>query len=174
MLGDFYLDQIENADVLIVNKIDLVTPQELESATRQLREVNPEAELIFAEQGRVVPEALFEKRAPGLVERLMEAAPDHAHEHDHDAHASIESFVVRGSGTATRAGLERFFGQLPDRVWRAKGFLAIDGKPSLLQYSLGQLEITPASAAPAEGVVFIGQGMDRAAIEAGMALAGRP
>src|SRR5687768_18159738 len=59
MLGDFYVDQIENADIVLLNKIDLVTPAQLEEATRQIRSLNPRADLIFAEQGRVRPEELF-------------------------------------------------------------------------------------------------------------------
>jgi G3E family GTPase len=191
MLGDFYVDQIENADIVIFNKIDLVTPEQLKEATRQLREVNPDADLIFAEQGRVRPGELFEKRGEGLVGKMRaegahdhhghDGAHDHGHGHDHDDHdhgphadAPAQSFVVRGAGNAARAGVERFFGTLPDNVWRAKGFMHVDGKPSLVQYSLGQLEITPAAEVLSEAVVFIGNGMDRPAIESGFALAARP
>lgn len=194
MLGDFYVDQIEHADIVLLNKIDLVTPAQLEEATRQIRSLNPRADLIYAEQGRVRPQELFEKRSEGLIDRMVaegvgEAAHahehhhrdhgqehhDHDHDHDHDPHADApaQSFVVRGSGTATRAGIDRFFGGLPDNVWRAKGFVHVDGQPSLVQYSLGQLEVTPAAAAQAEAIVFIGNGMDRAAIESGFAQARR-
>lgn len=187
MLGDFYVDQIESADIVILNKIDLVTPEQLKEATRQVREVNPDADLIFAEQGRVRPEELFEKRGEGLIEKMLaegdhehhgpDPAHDHGHhDHEHDPHADApaQSFVVRGAGNASRADVERFFGALPDNVWRSKGFMHIDGKPSLVQYSLGQLEITPAGEVQSEAIVFIGNGMDRAAIEAGFALAARP
>lgn len=199
MLGDFYIDQIENADIVIVNKIDLVTPEQLEAATRQIRELNPDADLLFAVQGRVSPEQLFEKRGAGLLDRILADAAregrdpghdegghhdhhdhdhghDHDHDHGHDPHeaAPAQSFVVRVAGNATRAGVERFFAGLPDNVWRAKGFLHIDGKPSLLQYSLGQFEVTPARSAQGDAVVFIGERIDRPAIEAGFAQACRP
>ena len=199
MLGDFYMDQIENADIVIVNKIDLVTPEQLEAATRQIRELNPDADLLFAVQGRVNPEQLFEKRGDGLLDKILaDAAREgrvhgrdegghhdhhdhvhgHVHDHDpgHDPHeaAPARSFVVRVAGNATRAGVERFFAGLPDNIWRAKGFLHIDGKPSLLQYSLGQFEVTPARSPQDDAVVFIGDGMDRPAIEAGFAQACRP
>lgn len=204
MLGDFYLDQIENADILVANKIDLVTPAQLEEAARRLREINPGADLLFAEQGQVRPESLFERRVPGLVARVREelraaeahggdhahpghhhAHPQHGHDHhdhDHDGHdhphdphgmAPPQSFVAMGSGNARREALVRFFGALPDNVWRAKGFVRVDGEPRLVQYSLGQLEITPAAEPVSDAVVFIGRGMDRPAIEARFALAGR-
>jgi G3E family GTPase len=190
MLGDFYADQIENADVIIVNKVDLVAPAQLQEVTRQLRALNPDADLIFAEQGRVRPEELFERPASALIESLAREAPgheqpgpehghDHDHEHDHahgnpHAGAPVESFTVRGSGNATRAGIERFFSALGDDVYRAKGFLHVDGVPTLVQYSLGQLEITAASTQPSEVVVFIGHAMDRPAIEATFAAVDRP
>ena len=192
MLGDFYVDQIENADVIIVNKVDLVQPAQLEEVARQLRGLNPGADLIFAEQGRVRPEELFERPASELIERLLRegreggappSPPGHAHghgHHDHDhggdphADAPVQSFVVRGSGNATRAGIERFFRSLGDEVYRAKGFLHVDGEPSLVQYSLGQLEVSASAAQPAEAVVFIGNGMDRAALEAAFASVYRP
>lgn len=177
MLGDFYLDQIENADILLVNKIDLVTRAQLEQVARQLREINPQADLVFTEQGRVRPGELFQKRDAELIDRLAGSHDEHAHDthegHDHD-HDQVQSFVVRGVGDATRAGLEKFFSALPDHVWRAKGFVHVDGQPALVQYALGQLEVTPASNADAETMVFIGNGMDRAAIEAGFAGVGRP
>jgi len=219
MLGDFYQDQIENADVIVANKIDLATPEQLEAVARELRELNPEADLVFAEQGHVPPGVLYEPRTAGLVERAREelaaalAEPGghgahagdhvhhahdhhphgnghdphqhHGHDHDHDhghdhvhahdphAAAPPQSFVVIGSGGTRREGLERFFAALPDNVWRAKGFVRVDGAPCLVQYSLGQLEVTLAREPASEAMVFIGQRMDRPWIEARYALAAR-
>ena len=212
MLGDFYSDQIESADIVIANKLDLASPQQLEEATRQLRELNPRATLLFAEQGVVPPEQIFEQEGSELIriarEELLQEARDskgesplrqghpepahqlhdegsghhhhnhgdhHDHHHDHDPHedAPAESFVLTSAGTARRAGVEKFFAALPDDVWRAKGFIHIDGLPSLVQYSLGQLEITPTPGLPTEKLVFIGKDMDRAGIEARFALVAR-
>lgn len=212
MLGDFYLDQIENADIIIANKIDLATPEQLEEATRRIRELNPEAEIMFAEQGRVPPERLFGEAGSDLLERFraetlqpVGAVPqaqgaltsgmrdsnahssghshrhnDHDHDqaghaHDHDPHADTpaQSFVVGAAGTGKRDGVERFFRSLPDNVWRAKGFIQLDGQPTLVQYSLGQLEMSVSATPASNAMVFIGQGMDRPGIEARFALATR-
>ena len=195
MLGDFYVDQIENADILILNKIDLVTADQLESAARELRSLNAEADLIVTERGRVAPQALFETRS-ALIGKLLDdggssalattardAAPSAEHEHQHHEHpgendphadAPVQSFVVRSAGSAVRANVEQFFAGLPDTVYRAKGFMHVDGGPALVQYSLGQLEITPAPDAPTEGIVFIGNSMDRPRIEAAFVRAARP
>lgn len=189
MLGDFYLDQIENADIVVANKIDIATPEQLREATREIRDINPDADLLFAEQGKVTPERLFARQGTGLMDKVQadiregvaagkNGKVDHAHDdhdHKHDPHegALAQSFVVVGAGNARRTGLERFFVGLPDSVWRAKGFLNVDGAPCLVQYSLGQLEITPASDDAGEAIVFIGREMERADIEAGFALAAK-
>lgn len=216
MLGDFYVEQIETADIVLANKIDLTSEAQLREVTARLRELNPGARLLFCEHGRVSPQALFGEEGSELLERirrdLAALGPgggrahdhdhhhhdhDHHHHHDHDHHhhghdhhghdhdhdhggahdphagAPVQSFVVSSAGRGTRAALQRFFAGLPDNVWRAKGFIHVDGRPALVQYSLGQLEFTPADAVPAEALVFIGQDMDRAAIEAGVALATR-
>ena len=57
--------------------------------------------------------------------------------------------------------LAKAFESLPDNVWRSKGFLTVDGKPSLLQYTMGQLEITAAEERPRAYLVVIGDSPDR-------------
>lgn len=199
MLGDFYSDQIESADIVIANKIDLASPELLEEATRHIRELNPDATILFSEQGAVAPELIFENDSSDLIKRFgaeLRQAPSHQgkeargaddhhghahdnhHHHDgdhHDPHddAPAESFVVASAGTARRQALEAFFGGLAEDVWRAKGFVSIDGSPSLVQYSLGQLEISAANGPASEKIVFIGHNMDRAGIESRFALATR-
>lgn len=199
MLGDFYLDQIEHADIVLANKLDLASPEQLSDATQRLREINPDARLLFSEQGRVSPDKLFTEVSSDLIERMRREMADqatagcdgddhhdHGHDHDHghahhhhghshDPHAEmpVQSFVVSSAGRGRRPEVERFFRNLPDNVWRAKGFIHLDGKPALVQYSLGQLEISDVPGPPAEALVFIGHDMDRAAIEASVALATR-
>jgi hypothetical protein len=53
-------------------------------------------------------------------------------------------------------------------VHRAKGFMRIDGEPSLVQYATGQMEITPAPAPGPFNLVFIGSELEEGAIRAGL------
>jgi G3E family GTPase len=50
---DLLVDQIEFADVLIVNKIDLVQPEQLDRLEALLHKLNPQAKLIHADHGHV-------------------------------------------------------------------------------------------------------------------------
>jgi G3E family GTPase len=189
MLGEFYVAQIENADIVILNKTDLVATDNLEAAGRQVREINAHADILFAEQCDVDSRYLLEgnpwevlamSRAPtpaGTHEMAEEPhdQADHGHVHDHLSHSSApaESFVLAAGGNPDRSRLESFFRRLPDSVWRAKGFMNILGTPCLIQYTMGQLEVTPSTSPPNERIVFIGRNMNRTDIEAQFAFARR-
>jgi G3E family GTPase len=189
VLGEFYVAQIENADIVIVNKADLVTAGDMEVVGRQVREMNAHADILFAEQCDVDTEYLLDGHPGGLLDmdpapttgrmrQPLEDADDHlghGHGHEHMPHASVpaESFVLVAGGNPDRSRVERFFQQLPEAVWRAKGFMSILGEPCLIQYTMGQLQVTPATNPPNEKIIFIGRNMNRSEIEAQFAFAQR-
>ena len=51
--------QIEGADILLLNKIDLVEPGQIEPLETKLREINPTAAIVRTERCRIDPELLF-------------------------------------------------------------------------------------------------------------------
>ena len=88
MLGEFYEEQVENADVLVLNKIDLATQSELEAARAAVREINPDAVLLFAEQGDTDLALLLDGPESELLAQIKADAAghprhDHAHEGSH-------------------------------------------------------------------------------------------
>ena len=74
---------------------------------------------------------------------------------------------------AMLASLNDIYRTRPTRK-RTLKFVQVGGAPCLVQYSLGQLEITPADARSEGSIVFIGQGMDRADIKSRFARAVKP
>ena len=206
MLGEFYEEQVENADVLVLNKIDLATPDDLDHARAAVREINPDAALLFAEQGDTDLALLLDGPESELLAQMKSDAAGHhedhrhgddsgaggahhhgdahhhhhdhshhgAHEHAHDhAHAPAESFVMDAAGEYSRAELSGAFASMPDNVWRSKGFLTVDGEPSMLQFTMGQLEITGAPKRERPYLVVIGHDVDRGAVEAAVLSARR-
>ena len=51
--------QIEGADILLLNKIDLIEPGQIEPLETKLREINPTAAIVRTERCRIDPELLF-------------------------------------------------------------------------------------------------------------------
>lgn len=123
---DLLIEQVEFADVLVISKIDLVTPEEVERLAGILRQLNREAEIVRAAHGRVPLRALlgtgrfsFERaaQAPGW---LRELRGEHLPE--------TEAYGIANLVYRARAPFhpERFWAQVR-RVWpgvlRSKGLV---------------------------------------------------
>ena len=70
--------QIEGADILLLNKIDLIEPGQIKPLETKLREINPTAAIVRTERCRIDPELLFGigrerkiAREPGYRSRLQ-------------------------------------------------------------------------------------------------------
>ena len=80
-------NQIAFADVIVLNKTDLVTREELAEVEGRIRAINPYATLHHAVKAQVPIEAVLERNAFDL-ERILEFEPRflEAEDHDHDHH----------------------------------------------------------------------------------------
>ncbi|MCZ4291869.1 CobW family GTP-binding protein [Hoeflea alexandrii] len=78
-------DQIAFADVVILNKTDLVSPEELEAVERTVRAINPSARIHRTERAAVALDAVLDRGAFDLS-RALENDP-HFLDHDHPDHA---------------------------------------------------------------------------------------
>ncbi len=181
MLGEFYVSQVLNADIVIINKIDRTDEQELKNVTEQIKEINPWAEIRFTEFCDVDSSLVFSDDVSALLERYDSSnGEDHSHHHhDHDehhhhhdeehhhAHETMESFVIAPHEDVSQVDLERACGRLPDNVWRMKGHMIVSGQPSLIQYSAGQLEVFVAETKSHYRLVFIGRDLNPESIASG-------
>jgi len=78
-------DQIAFADVVILNKADLVTPGQLEAIERTVRAINPSARIHRTERAAVPLDAVLDRGAFDLS-RALDNDP-HFLDHDHPDHA---------------------------------------------------------------------------------------
>lgn len=139
--------QVAAADLLLLNKIDLVAEEALAPLQAKLHKLNPRAPVIPTRHGRVDPALLF-----GLTHsRPMEPVhPIHPPEY--------ESFVYRPVRTLKRDCFERFAVGLDPEVYRAKGFVPFPEGTYLFNYVNGRWDLEPL-AEEESGLVFIGRGI---------------
>jgi G3E family GTPase len=80
-------NQIAFADVILLNKIDLVSPAELEEVEARIRGINPYAKLHLTTKCAIDLDAVLGRNAFDL-QRILEIEPDflEVEEHDHDHH----------------------------------------------------------------------------------------
>ncbi len=164
MLGEFYGSQVAHADIVLLNKTDLASPEQLAAVRAEVAELNPTAQVVTTEHCNVDAGLVLDALSG------LEASQDGGHHH-HD-HEEFQSEVLDAAGPVTRAALEEFFAALPPGVLRAKGFMEVDGVPALVQFTAGQLEIAPAAQERVRQMVFIGRDLDSADLAARFAFAG--
>jgi len=153
--------QIEEADFLVINKIDLVAEEDTGRLSRDLRRRNRRAVQVCSRFGVVDTPILF-GTSVRQYRTLALASP--TGRDDHLRRDGIESFVCEVGGYLDRTRFERLLLTLPETVYRAKGLVwfAGEGAPSLFNFTCGryQLQWLPVgtAAAVAQGV-FIGRGV---------------
>jgi len=84
-------NQIAFADVILINKTDLVSPDELSDVETRIRGINPYAKLHKTQRAKVPLDAVLGRNAFDL-DRILDLEPDflggddhdHHHHHDHD------------------------------------------------------------------------------------------
>ncbi len=173
VLGEFFEAQIGKADFLILNKTDLGDAATLEETRREIRAINPDAIIRFAEHCDVDIAEIMQggvSQAARRFSELSHARKEHVHDEHHlhnddHRHAPADSFVLDASTPISKVSLENFLHHAPETLWRAKGFLIIDGLPSLVQFSLGDLEVTPVEPREKYYFVLIGDRIERDELE---------
>jgi G3E family GTPase len=162
--------QVEAADFLVVNKVDLVDAAALARVEKRLARLNGRAERLRSVRGAIDGDVLFATGVATFRERARSAS---AHLHAD----GIESFVYRSRRALDQAAFERLLGRLPSDVLRAKGIVRFVGRDwrCLFNFTCGRHELTwvRMDDVPESQAVFIGRDLarHRPRIEAALAAA---
>jgi len=88
-------EQLAFADIVILNKKDLVTPEELAAVEARIRKINPTAAIKHSTRCDIPLDQVLNRNAFDL-DRVLEVEPDFLdgdHDHDHDDHVTSFSLV---------------------------------------------------------------------------------
>lgn len=129
-----FRDQVSSADLLVLNKIDLIEASDLPDVEARLREIEPDAPIVRAVRGQIEPELLFPPDATA-VDRS--GTPPESRPHHH------EEFSTRiwevPSGTRESQIEEELAGK---GNLRAKGFVETERGLRLIQLVGRRIEWT--------------------------------
>ncbi|MFV0334138.1 MAG: cobalamin biosynthesis protein CobW [Tropicimonas sp.] len=185
-LSELFEDQLACADMVIVNKADLLGPEAAGALTDRLRgEVREGVAVLQSEMGAVDAAVLLglgigaeaDMEGRGEVHHHHDDDDDHDdHDHEHaHGHDDFESFVIERAEIADPGAFaERVAAAIRAHdILRLKGFAAVSGKPMRLAVQAVGPRVESYFDRPfAQGearatrLVVIGQaGLDRAAIE---------
>ncbi len=173
-------EQVAFADLVILNKTDLVDAGTLSAVRARVEGLNGQAELLESVQSAVPLDRVLDRGAfdlnrilavePGLLDEDPE---DHAHD---DSVFSIS--LVSDAPLDARAfsgWMRKLVNEQGTRIFRSKGILAFDDSDRRYVFQGVHMVMDSQWGAPwgdaprRSRLVFIGRGLDRAAIEAGFA-----
>jgi len=161
--ADAAMAQIVHADILVLNKTDLVAANEVEELARRVAVLKPRACLLRSVFGRVPLRAITDP-AESSIQSMQN--PDCVSRHLSADGFSSHGFQLEGalSSRALQAWLDR---GLPIGVYRAKGIVALDARKSryVFQFCGGRSSFEPYDGT-LEGsrMVFIGRDLDESAL----------
>ncbi|KHF40626.1 GTP-binding protein [Halalkalibacter okhensis] len=126
-ISDLLIDQIEFCDVLIVNKCDLVSEEELQKLEQVLRTLQPQAKLIRSIHAEVDPQEIVNTKLFNFEEAsssagwIRELTQGHAQHTPETEEYGISSFVYMRREPFHSIRFNNWIHSMPKNVVRAKG-----------------------------------------------------
>lgn len=130
-ISDLLVDQVECADVIVLNKLDLVTKNDAGRLAQIIKHLNPSARIVRARFGVVSPEKILDTglyqfdrmaEAPGWMKELRSGAGLADRKSEKDEYG-IKSFVYRARMPFHPERLRQMLSEEWHGVLRSKGFL---------------------------------------------------
>jgi G3E family GTPase len=173
--ADEALEQIAFADVILLNKTDLVTPKELDELEKKIKAMNGMAKIYRTQNSELAMDALLGVQAFDL-DRALEIDPEFLNEDAHEHDESVKSFAIVESGEIDGQKLNNWLSQLLQTkgvdIFRMKGILNIAGANERFVFQGVHMLLDGKADRPwKEGetrkneLVFIGRNLDEAQLK---------
>ena len=124
-------EQIAFADVILLNKIDLVEPEELDELEKRIKSMNAMAKIYRTRDAQVEMQALLGVKAFDL-NRALEIDPEFLGEDAHEHDETVKSVAIAESGEVDGDRLNLWISELLRNqgtdIFRMKGILNIAGE----------------------------------------------
>lgn len=150
--------QIRSADLVLVNKTDLVSESQVADVVKAVKAMNSTAEIIETQYADFPLDRLTKLRHPdaGASESPGEGRPD-----------PVISVTLEKTGTFSNANWDKFRETVDSKVMRLKGFVSIENQVYFVDATSEMWSITPASNKDSRlnRFVIIGQDIDEDEIE---------
>jgi len=137
-------DQIRAADVIVLNKRDLVDDARLEAVRRRVQEINPRAPQFCTTQGDLNPALIFDADDSAGLDRNRKKSGAGFVLHPTHSEAGLWSKSLRLPRALDREKFMQAVESLPPTVFRVKGILEFSDSPQpmLFQYVSGRFELS--------------------------------
>ncbi len=159
VLGTLFFNQLENADLIVFNKVDLIDEDRLNKTVEEIGEAAGDSPVVPAVRGRVDLEIIKEgtRGGKGLMQNKGDSektdAPD------------FISFSFVEERTLNEGRLEELLHSLPFGMFRIKGAVRFGDRTAFLSYVGGKIEMNDMTESADGGgggtrLAFVGWGVE--------------
>lgn len=170
--SDLSARQVAYADILIVNKLDLISPEKIVTLESILKSLNPEAKIYFCEQAHVNTSEIFHHSSHFNSKNFHNHEHEHHHHHEHSH--PFNSVYIEIKEPLDLMKFQHWMNMMlqiqSGRIYRIKGWVQFHGfEYPLLFQSVGKQFVLDKN--PVENqekltrLVFIGLGLEKSKIE---------
>lgn len=130
--ADEAVEQIAFADIVLLNKTDLVTPAELDELEKRIRGMNAMAKIYRTQNSELAMDALLGVKAFDL-DNALQIEPgflEEEHEHEHDETVTSVALLEKGAvdGEKLNTWMSKLLQTQGPDIFRMKGILNIAGE----------------------------------------------
>jgi G3E family GTPase len=171
-------DQIAFADIIVLNKMDMVTADELAAVESAINAINPYAQVHKTTNSQIALDKVLDKGAFDL-NRILEIEPaflEGKHSHNHDS--AVKSVALQSDKPLIMGRFEQWMSEVlaeqGPNILRSKGVLNIRNSPRRFVFQAVHMisDSAPGNAwkdgeKKTSKLVFIGRNLDKAALQKG-------
>src|SRR5690606_21244352 len=136
-IRSLFLEQIRHADLILANKMDLLTDGEQGTVVYEIQSLNPTAQIIQTVHAKV-PFSALDKMTPSRSEDVTKTPV---------SKLNLNAKVLQFDAPVQREKFEDWLRALPDTVFRIKGYVPLEGDkyPHAFQFAYGMAQWLPES-----------------------------
>jgi G3E family GTPase len=156
IMGQLFYHQIETADIILLNKIDLLDKAVIKQYLEEMHEALPETQVVPTIHCKIDPESILrdaDRDDTGL--HNYETASRHA-QGIHASDAGYIAFSFEDPRPIHESSFEQFIEELPREVFRIKGTVRYENRTVFINYVGGKTEWTPWTGSPETRLAFVG------------------
>lgn len=145
--GPVFYNQIKAADVLLLNKVDLLPPENVPDYMTQIREINDSCAIIPTHHCEIDPDALFEPvvkdtaavkihipHFQSLIDKPDRVQPTSS------AQMGYVGFSFESDNAVNRTCFHQFIGNMPINLHRMKGYVRMENKTYFINHTGGRTD----------------------------------
>lgn len=154
-----YEEQVEHADLVLVNKVDLLEGNQLQTVLADMQRLNAEAAVKVGTFAQLAVDEIPHGRRTTAVKH----EPLHVHDHLH-----VSAMVYTFEHFVSKVRFEQWLQALPTTIYRLKGFLGFIEEPetmSLFQYAYRYPMYYQRKIFYKSNLVIIGENLDKAVLK---------